>query len=106
MVGLRCSMRRMPPRRCATPAIVREPSVASTIVSSSRLPQGAFAAAPGGFWWPRRRSARETAAPPLAGLAAHEAFEFALGPGDGPLHGFALQDTDHHLGHDRLGVDL
>ena len=41
-----------------------------------------------------------------ASSGPHEAFDLALGPGQGLFHRLALHEAHDHLGLDRLGVDL
>src|SRR5712691_6818525 len=94
IVDLRRQALRKAERRRALPASDGVSSVASTI--------------------PDLTATQDTCRRPLytggnrsaASSGSHEAFDLALGPGERLFQRFALHEAHHHLGLDRLGIDL
>ncbi len=97
MVDLRSIALRKVERRLLPPAVESASSAASTIPTLSR----------------GRRAARSVASLSRyasdAGAAAsgpHEAFDLGFRPGERLFERLALHEAHHHLGGDRLGINL
>src|SRR5467141_671796 len=94
IVDLRCQALRKAERRPALPASDGDSNAASTIPDLTATHDTCRR--------PFRRAANRSA----ASSGSHEAFDLALGPGERLLQRLALHEAHHHLGLDRLGIDL